>query len=89
MVPLGLITWLAVGLLGGWLGRALLPGRPPLGWLGALAAGLLGAVAGGVVASLLGFGGIAAYDPRSLATATLTAMLALFALRLATLADRR
>lgn len=83
---LGLISWLLIGAIGGVLARQFLPGRPQLGWLGAFGAGLAGALAGGLLATYLGFGGVAAYDARAFVAAALTAMLALLATRLATLA---
>lgn len=87
MLPLGLVSWMMVGLVGGGLGRAFLPGEPQMGWLSALGSASFGALAGGILASLLEFGGIAAYDPRSMTVAALSAMLALVATRFATLAD--
>ena len=85
MLFLGLLSWILIGLAAGLSGARLLPGEPPLGWGWASAAGVGGALAGGLLATVLGFGGLAAYDVRSLVTATLGALLALLLLRYAKL----
>ena len=77
----GAIAWSASGLLLAVVLRWLPPWRGS-SWLLALACGLLGALAGGVLATLLGFGGLAALDWRSIATAALAALLALLGLAL-------
>ncbi|MEM8961630.1 MAG: GlsB/YeaQ/YmgE family stress response membrane protein [Acidobacteriota bacterium] len=82
MLPVALITWLVMGLAAGISARFFMPG-PRLPWWATLAVGLLGAILGGLLATLLGFGGFAGYDWRSLVTATLGAMLLLLLLRLA------
>jgi len=60
----------------------LLPPWRGSSWMVALAIGFIGAVAGGVLATALGFGGVAAFDWRSIATAALAALLALLGLAL-------
>ncbi len=82
---LGLLSWLAIGLIAGLSASLMLPGEPRLGRGLGLAAGLAGALAGGLLATALGFGGLAAYDVRSLATATLAAVLSLLLARNLTL----
>ena len=78
----GLLSWLLAGLA---VGAAF---RLAARWLligvgmerGGLACGFLGAgggLLGGLLATLLGFGGLAAYDPRSLVLAGLGALLVL------------
>lgn len=81
MLLLGLISWISIGLIAGLLAARLLPGEPPLGWGPAGGVGAAGALGGGLLATALGFGGLAGYDVRSLATATLSAALALLWLR--------
>ncbi len=82
---LGLLSWLAIGLIAGLSASRMLPGEPRLGWAPAIGAGLGGAIAGGLLATVLGFGGMAAYDPRSLVTATLAAVTCLLLARYLTL----
>lgn len=83
---LGLFSWILMGAATGWLGARYLPGHPRLRTLPTLLVAVVGALAGGLVGTLLDFGGLAVYDPRSLATATLAALLATTAWRLAKLA---
>jgi uncharacterized membrane protein YeaQ/YmgE (transglycosylase-associated protein family) len=87
MMPLGLLSWILAGLVLALLSRGLLPGRPRFGFLPALLAGLGGAALGGLLATWLGFGGLASWDLRSFVVASLAAMLALVLARLATLAS--
>lgn len=86
MMPLGLLSWILAGVVLALLSPRLLPGRPRLGLPAALLGGLAGAAAGGFLATLLGFGGLASWDLRSFVVAVFAAMLALVAARLATLA---
>ena len=77
----GAISWCAAGLLLAVLLRLLPPWRVA-SWLAASAVGLAGATSGGLLATLLGFGGVAAFDWRSLVAAALAALLALLLLAL-------
>ncbi len=85
LLPLGLLSWMLIGLWTGVAGRWLLPGEPSLGLLAALSSGLAGSLIGGLLATLLGFGGLAGFDYRALVAATLCAILALLLLRTAKL----
>ena len=78
----GLLSWLGAGLALSLAARPLAPWRR-LPLLATLAVGVAGGVAGGALATVLGFGGLAGFDPRSLATAALAALLALLVLGLA------
>jgi len=51
-----IIGWVVFGFLVGLLGRFLVPGRQPLGFIGTTALGITGSFAGGFLGSLL-FGG--------------------------------
>lgn len=81
LLLLGLFSWLVMGLAVGVLARTFLPGLPKLPWFLALGAGIGGAWLGGFLATALGFGGLAGFDPRALAIATLGAVLALLVTR--------
>ena len=70
---IGLISWIAVGLVVGIAVRFLLPG--PKSWVVSLGTALLGALTGGIVATVLGMGGLAELDPRALTLAFLMAVL--------------
>jgi uncharacterized membrane protein YeaQ/YmgE (transglycosylase-associated protein family) len=56
--PGGIIAWLIVGLLAGFLASRLM-GAVGYGLVGDLVVGLVGAFIGGLIISLLGFGGTA------------------------------
>jgi uncharacterized membrane protein YeaQ/YmgE (transglycosylase-associated protein family) len=51
---MGIIGILIVGLVAGFLARAILPGRDPMGILGTLVLGVIGAIVGGFGARALG-----------------------------------
>lgn len=53
---MGLIIFLAVGLIAGFIARALVPGPDPMGWLGTMILGIVGSFVGGTLAALV-FGG--------------------------------
>ena len=53
---MGLIAFLIVGLIAGFIARFLVPGPDPMGWLGTMVLGLIGSFVGGTLAALL-FGG--------------------------------
>ena len=50
------IWFLLIGLVAGFIARALVPGPDPMGWLGTLVLGIVGSLVGGTLAALL-FGG--------------------------------
>jgi uncharacterized membrane protein YeaQ/YmgE (transglycosylase-associated protein family) len=54
--PGGLLAWLVVGLIAGWLAGKVVEGRG-LGCLTDIVVGVVGAFVGGFVFGLLGFGG--------------------------------
>jgi uncharacterized membrane protein YeaQ/YmgE (transglycosylase-associated protein family) len=53
---MGVIGFLLVGLVAGFIARALVPGPDPMGWLGTMVLGIVGSLVGGTLAALL-FGG--------------------------------
>ncbi len=50
---LGFVWWIMIGLVAGLLGRLLVPGPQPMGWLLTIMLGLVGSVVGGIVSSLV------------------------------------
>jgi uncharacterized membrane protein YeaQ/YmgE (transglycosylase-associated protein family) len=50
---MGIIVFLIVGLIAGFIARALLPGPDPMGWLGTMVLGVVGSFVGGVLVSLV------------------------------------
>jgi len=77
-VPLWL-HWIVLGLLAGGLAKYLMPGRDPSGCIVTIALGMFGAFIGGLIGTWLGWGRVTAgrLDPRSLALATLGAVVIL------------
>ena len=62
---MGLIVFLIVGLIAGFVARALVPGPDPMGWLGTMILGIIGSFVGGTLAALL-FGGSLDVTPAGL-----------------------
>ena len=53
-----LLWWALVGLAIGLLGRLVVPGATPIGWLGTILAGIAGAILGGVVGDAFDLAGV-------------------------------
>ena len=62
---MGLIVFLIVGLIAGFIARALVPGPDPMGWVGTMILGVIGSFVGGTLAALL-FGGTLDVTPAGL-----------------------
>jgi len=80
-----------LGLLSGALAKFLVPGRDPPGCLITIALGLAGAFLGGWIGSAVGWGTVSqqTFDLRSVALATLGAVILLVLGRLARIGRRR
>jgi uncharacterized membrane protein YeaQ/YmgE (transglycosylase-associated protein family) len=52
----GLLIFLVIGLIAGFIARALVPGPDPMGWVGTMILGIVGSLVGGTLAALV-FGG--------------------------------
>jgi uncharacterized membrane protein YeaQ/YmgE (transglycosylase-associated protein family) len=77
-----LIAAIVIGIIAGYLGRALLPGPDPMGFLGTVAVGIAGALVGWVVFTfLLGIGDDDKFDLGGIIGAILGTMLVLVVLR--------
>ncbi len=81
MGVMGLFSWILMGLLAGALAKFFMPGKDPGGCLMTIVIGIVGALAGGFLATQLGYGGISGFDLRSLLIATGGAFLLLLVLR--------
>jgi uncharacterized membrane protein YeaQ/YmgE (transglycosylase-associated protein family) len=75
---MGILSWIVLGLVVGALAKWIMPGDDPGGIVLTGALGIAGAVVGGFLASLLGLGGVAGFDVRSLAVAIGGALLLLY-----------
>lgn len=79
---MGIVSWVIFGLGAGALAKLLMPGDDGGGILKTTALGILGALAGGFVATSLGFGKITGFNTRSFVIAVAGALLVLWAYRL-------
>jgi uncharacterized membrane protein YeaQ/YmgE (transglycosylase-associated protein family) len=50
---MGIIGFLIVGLIAGFIARALVPGPDPMGWLGTMVLGIIGSFVGGTLLALV------------------------------------
>jgi uncharacterized membrane protein YeaQ/YmgE (transglycosylase-associated protein family) len=84
----GIISWIVVGLIAGFLAKFLLPGDDPGGLIITTLIGMAGAVVGGILIGVLGGAGATGFNVWSILVATLGAVMLLFVYRLLT-GDRR
>ena len=77
---MGLISWVIVGLVAGWL-AGMVTGRRQEGCLTKIAVGVIGALIGGALAQAAGYEGIDEFGIRSIIVAAVGASLFLFMLQ--------
>ncbi len=82
-MEIGVISWIVVGLIAGLLGKLIMPGRDPGGFLITIVIGMIGALVGGFVVQLLGGTGVTGFNIWSILVATLGAIILLALYRLA------
>jgi uncharacterized membrane protein YeaQ/YmgE (transglycosylase-associated protein family) len=82
MMEIGVISWIVVGLIAGLLGKLIMPGRDPGGFLITIVIGMIGALVGGFVVQLLGGIGVTGFNIWSILVATLGAIILLALYRL-------
>jgi len=58
---MGVLGWIILGLVAGTIAKALHKGPEPGGLLGTLVVGVAGALLGGLIASVVGIGGIGSF----------------------------
>ncbi len=81
-MEIGVISWIVVGLIAGLLGKLIMPGRDPGGFLTTIVIGMIGALVGGFVLQLLGGTGVTGFNIWSILVATLGAIILLALYRL-------
>ena len=86
---MGIISWIVVGLIAGFLAKFLLPGDDPGGLIITTLIGMAGAVVGGILIGVLGGAGATGFNVWSILVATLGAVMLLFVYRLLTGGRRR
>jgi uncharacterized membrane protein YeaQ/YmgE (transglycosylase-associated protein family) len=75
-----IISLIFVGIIAGFIGRALVPGRDPMGFVPTVALGIIGSFVGGFLGSLL-FGGQLALRPSGILGSIVGAVIALLIYR--------
>jgi len=81
---MGILLWIVFGLIAGVAAKWIMPGRDPGGIIVTIALGIVGAVIGGMLGTVVGFGGVSGFDIRSLLVAIGGALLLLTGYRLIT-----
>ena len=78
---MGILSWIAMGLIVGLLAKFLMPGKDPGGLIVTVLIGVAGAFVGGYVGSLLGLGTVTGFNIGSILLATGGAILLLILYR--------
>ncbi len=63
---MGLITWIIIGALAGWIASIIMKRNSEMGGLSNIIVGVLGALLGGFIASLFGLGTVSGFNIYSL-----------------------
>jgi uncharacterized membrane protein YeaQ/YmgE (transglycosylase-associated protein family) len=79
---MGIISWIIVGLIAGALGKMILPGDDPGGFIVTILIGMAGALVGGFIVGLLGGTGATGFNIWSILVATIGAIVLLAVYRL-------
>jgi uncharacterized membrane protein YeaQ/YmgE (transglycosylase-associated protein family) len=80
---MGILAWIAFGLIAGAIAKFIMPGKDPGGCLGTVVIGILGAVIGGFISTeLLDIGTVTGFNIRSFGIAILGAIVLLILYRL-------
>ncbi len=81
---MSILSWIVVGLIAGVLGKLIMPGDDPGGFIVTILLGIVGAFVGGFVVSLFGGIGVTGFNIWTILVATLGAVILLSAYRLVT-----
>ena len=74
-MEIGIISWIIIGLIAGIVGKLIMPGRDPGGFLLTIIIGMAGALIGGFVVRLLGGAGVTGFNVWSILVAILGAVI--------------
>ncbi len=74
---MGILTWIIIGLIAGALGKLIMPGDDPGGFIVTIILGIVGAFVGGFVFSLFGGAGVTGFNLGSILVATVGAIIVL------------
>lgn len=75
---MGILSWIAVGIVAGLLAKAIFPGDQDMGVIVTMMLGIVGAIIGGWVMALITGVGLTGFDIRTILVATLGAVIALW-----------
>ncbi|MDD2603797.1 MAG: GlsB/YeaQ/YmgE family stress response membrane protein [Desulfobacteraceae bacterium] len=78
---MGILSWIVMGLIVGWLAKKIMPGQDPGGLIVTMLIGIAGAFIGGFIGFFLGFGPETGFNLGSIVIATGGAVLLLFVYR--------
>ncbi len=78
---MGIISWIAMGLIVGIIAKFIMPGKDPGGLIITILLGIGGAFVGGYIGSFLGLGAVTGFNAGSLLLATGGAVLLLILYR--------
>jgi uncharacterized membrane protein YeaQ/YmgE (transglycosylase-associated protein family) len=81
-VEMGILSWIILGLVAGFIAKMILPGDDPGGFIVTAIIGIVGGVIGGFVGSLLGLGGVDGLNIGSIILAIVGAMILLIGYRM-------
>ena len=81
---MGIIAWIIVGLIAGWLAKMVVPGEGPGGLLGNLIIGVIGAIIGGWIWNFFGHTGATGINLGSIVVAFVGSVVLLLIIRLFT-----
>jgi uncharacterized membrane protein YeaQ/YmgE (transglycosylase-associated protein family) len=80
----GILAWIVVGIIAGWLAKMVVPGEGPGGVLGDMVVGIVGAVIGGWIWNYFGHVGATGINLPSILVAFVGAVVLLLIVRLFT-----
>src|SRR5258708_28575065 len=81
---MGILAWIVLGLIGGAIAKALMPGKDPGGIIVTMLIGIVGAFIGGFIGNLITGAGLNGFSLWSIVLAVIGAMLLLWVYRLTT-----
>jgi uncharacterized membrane protein YeaQ/YmgE (transglycosylase-associated protein family) len=79
-----ILAWIVVGIIGGWLGKMVVPGEGPGGVLGDLVIGVIGAIVGGWMWNYFGHVGATGINLPSIIVAFIGSIVLLVIIKMAT-----
>lgn len=81
---MGILSWIILGALAGWIASMIMKTDGQQGWLGNIIVGIVGAVVGGWVAGFLNMGGVDGFNFGSFLVALAGSVIVLFVYKMLT-----